>query len=250
MSGHSKWSSIKHKKGALDAKRGKIFTKHAKMITLAARDGGADPDMNSALRLAIDNAKADNTPNNNIERAIKRGTGDLKDAAEIVEIMYEGYGPVGTALMIQCLSDNKNRTVSNVKSTLAKNGGNMGTSGSVAYMFQRKGMIIVKLGDKDRDEAELALIDTGAEDIQGEGDTLEVQTDAADLAKVRENIVNLGFEVASAEIAYIPDNTVKIDEVDKAKKVLKLMDALDEDEDVSNVFSNFDIPDEILNSLS
>ncbi|MBU2524221.1 YebC/PmpR family DNA-binding transcriptional regulator [Patescibacteria group bacterium] len=250
MSGHSKWSSIKHKKGALDAKRGKIFTKHAKMITLAARDGGADPDMNSALRLAIDNAKADNTPNNNIERAIKRGTGDLKDAAEIVEIMYEGYGPVGTALMIQCLSDNKNRTVSNVKSTLAKNGGNMGTSGSVAYMFQRKGMIIVKLGDKDRDEAELALIDTGAEDIQGEGDTLEVQTDAADLAKVRENIVNLGFEVASAEIAYIPDNTVKIDEVDKAKKVLKLMDALDEDEDVSNVFSNFDIPDEIFNSLS
>lgn len=249
MSGHSKWHSIKHKKGAADAKRGKIFTMHAKLITLAARDGGGDTDMNPGLRSAIDNAKADNVPNANIERAIKRGTGEDKDGAEISEAMYEGYGPAGTALYIQVVTDNKNRTVANVKNILSKNGGNMGGAGSVAYLFHQKGLIRIQAEPAKHEELELAAIDAGAEDIKIEDDTVEVYTDPKDLHNVKKKMQEAGFNTESAEITFIPENEIKIDDEVSAKKVLKLMEALEEDEDVSNVYSNFDIPKELLEKL-
>ncbi len=249
MSGHSKWHSIKHKKGAADAKRGKIFTIHAKLITIAARDGGGDPDMNPALRTAIDNAKAANVPNANIDRAIKRGTGEDKEGAEISEVMYEGYGPAGTALYIQAVTDNKNRTVANVKSILSKNGGNMGGAGSVAYLFHKKGLILIKAEAAKHEDLELTAIDAGAEDIKIEGETVEVYTDPKDLHNVKKKMEDGGFEIESAEITFIPENEVRIEEEDKAKKVLKLMEALEDDEDVTNVFSNFDIPEELMEKL-
>jgi len=245
MSGHSKWNSIKHKKGAADAKRGKIFTKHAKLIQIAAR-GGGDPEMNPSLRLGIDNAKADNTPNNNIERAIKKGTGEDKDAAQLLEVIYEGYGPAGVALYIQCVTDNKNRTVSNVRTILTKNGGSMGEAGCVAWMFKPQGLIVLKVGDTNKDEVELAAIDAGAADIESDDDTMTVYTDPSDLGKVAASLRDAGFSVESQEFTFVPNDTVKIDDSEKAKKILKLMDALDEDDDVTNVSSNFDIEESLL----
>jgi len=249
MSGHSKWHSIKHKKGAADAKRGKIFTVHAKLIAIAARDGGGDPDTNSALRTAIDNAKAANVPNSNIERAIKKGTGDLKDGAEISENMYEGYGPAGIAVYIQTVTDNKNRTVASIKSILTKNGGNMGTSGSVAYLFHKKGLININAEPNKHDDIELAAIDAGAEDIKKDGNSLEVYTDAKSLHEVKKKLEEAGIEIESAEITFVPENEVRIEDETKAKKVLKLMEALEDDDDVANVYSNFDIPEEIMEKL-
>lgn len=248
MSGHSKWHSIKHKKGAADAKRGKIFTRHANLITIAARAGG-DPDMNPSLRLAIDNAKKENVPNNNIERAVKRGTGELKDAAEIIEVTYEGYGPAGTAVIVECLTDNKNRTYTNVKTVFNKKGGNLGGSGSVAWMFDRKGVITVQ-AEGNTDEIELAAIDAGAEDIKVEGDLVEIHTSPNDLSKVDEKIKDQNIEIENAEVLLIPKEVVKIEDADSAKKVLDFMDALEDDPDVTNVSSNFDISDELMDSLS
>jgi len=245
MSGHSKWASIKHKKGAADAKRGKIFTKHAKLIQLAARNGG-DPSMNPALRLAIDNAKADNTPNTNIERAIKKGSGADKDAAQLMEIAYEGYGPGGIALYIQCITDNKNRTVSNVRSTLSKNGGSLGENGCVAWMFKPKGLIIIKMGEGDPDELELTVIDAGASDIESCDGIMSVYTESADLGNVANALRGAGLEVESQELTFVPNDTIKIENGEKAKKILRLMDALDEDDDVTNVSSNFDIEEGLI----
>lgn len=248
MSGHSKWHSIKHKKGAADAKRGKVFTVHAKLITIAAKDGG-DPDSNAALRVAIDNAKTANVPNSNIEKAIKRGTGEDKAGVIFNEVMYEGYGPAGIAVYIQTLTDNKNRTVANVKSILTKNGGNMGTAGSVGYLFHKKGRIVVKTTPDKFDDVELAAIDAGAEDIQRGDDFVDVFTGPADLHNVKKSLEEAGFEVESSELTYEPENTVEIEDEDKARKVLKFMDALEEDEDISNVFSNFDIPEEVMEKM-
>jgi len=249
MSGHSKWHSIKHKKGALDAKRGKIFTKHAKLITLAARDGGADPDMNPGLRSAIANAKADNVPNANIDKAVAKGAGGDKDGAALAEIMYEGFGPVGTAMYISVITDNKNRSNANVRLIMAKNGGQLGGAGSVGHMFDKKGIILAKAGSMDNDEAELAAIDAGAEDISVEDGMFEIITAPTDLMKVREALAVSGFEVEKAEFDFIGKNTVAIDDLDGAKKVLRLVEALEDDEDVSNVYSNFDIPEEILEQV-
>ncbi len=250
MSGHSKWHSIKHKKGAADAKRGKIFTKHAKLIAIAARDGGGDPDMNPGLRSAIANAKSDNVPNSNIEKAVKRGTGEDKDAANYVEVMYEGFGPAGTAMYVQVITDNKNRSLTSVKTIFNKNGGNMGEAGTVGWMFERKGVIEAKIPTgKDPDEAELEIIDAGAEDLEKEGSEVEIKTADTDLAKVRDNLEKAGFHIERAEISYVAKDPVKVDSPDEAKKVLKLMDALEDDEDVANVYSNFDIPDEIMEKL-
>lgn len=248
MSGHSKWHSIKHKKGAADAKRGKIFTKHAKLISIAAR-GGADPEMNPPLRTAINNAKADNVPGANIEKAIKKGSGQDKDAAQYVEVMYEGYGPEGTALLIEVITDNKNRALTSVKTIISKNGGNLGEAGSVGWMFDRKGLIYAKAEGKDPEEAELEAIDAGAEDMSMEEDTFEIITPDTDLMSVRDGLEKSGFTVEKAEISYLPKNTVKIDSPEKATKVLKLVDLLEDDEDVSNVYSNFDIPEEIMEAL-
>lgn len=249
MSGHSKWHSIKHKKGAADAKRGKVFTVHAKLIAIAARDGGSDPDTNSALRSAIDNARGANVPNSNIDRAIKKGTGDLKNGVEISENMYEGYGPAGIAVYVHTITDNKNRTVASVKSTFTKNGGNMGTAGSVAYLFHKKGVIMIEAEADKHDDLELAAIDAGAEDIKKDGNNFEVFTDSKNLHEVKKKIEEAGIAVESAEITYIPENEVKIDDETKARKALKLMEALEEDDDVANVYSNFDIPEEIMEKL-
>ena len=245
MAGHSKWHSIRHKKGAADAKRGKIFTKHAKLIEIAAR-GGGDPDMNPALRTAINNAKADNVPNANIEKAIKKGSGQDKNSAQYVEAMYEGYGPEGTALLVEVITDNKNRALTSVKTIMTKNGGNLGEAGSVSWMFDRKGIIFAKAEEKNAEDAELEAIDAGAEDLTFAEDTYEIITPDTELMSVRDKLENSGFKVEKAEISYIPKNTVKIDSPDKAEKVLKLVELLEEDDDVSNVHSNFDIPEDIL----
>jgi len=252
MSGHSKWHSIKHKKGANDAKRGKIFTKHAKLITIAAR-GGGDPEMNPALRLEIDRAKGVNMPNNNIDRAIKKGTGEDKDGAVLEEVVYEAYGPSGTALIIEAVTDNKNRTLPHMKEIMTKCGGNMAGAGAVTYLFDRKGVISLKAGDKDPDEAELELMDSGADDISreetDEGVTFELTCDMKLLNEVRKTVEGLGFEIEDAQITYLPKTEVKIDSVEDAKKVMKIMDALDDDEDVTNISSNFDISEEILEQI-
>ncbi len=247
MSGHSKWHSIRHKKGIADAKRGKIFTRHANLITIAARSGG-DPDMNPTLRLAIDNAKRANVPNANIDKAIKRGTGEDKSAAQIEEVTYEGYGPGGTAVIVECLTDNTNRTYTNVRTIFNKQGGNLGKSGVVAWMFDRKGVITLNLEGIDADEAELAAIDSGADDIEREGETMQVYTNPSDLSLVSDKLKDVGFEAEQAEVQLIPNQTVKVEDESTAKKVLNFMDALDDDPDVSNISSNFDIPDELIKS--
>lgn len=249
MSGHSKWHSIKHKKGALDAKRGKIFTKHAKLITIAARDGGGDPNMNPGLRSAIVNAKSDNVPNANIDKAVAKGAGGDKDGVQLAELMYEGFGPAGTAMYISVITDNKNRSNANVRLIMAKNGGQLGSSGSVGHMFDKKGVILAKAGSMSADEAELGAIDAGAEDISVEDGMFEIITSPANLMKVNDALKTAGFEVEKAEFDFIGKNPVAIDDLDNAKKVLKLVEALEDDEDVSNVYSNFDIPVEILEQV-
>lgn len=249
MSGHSKWHSIRHKKGAADAKRGKIFTRHANLITIAAREGGGDPDMNPNLRLAIDNAKKDNVPNNNIDRAIKRGTGEGKDAVEISEVLYEGYGPCGTAVMVEGLTDNKNRTYTNIRTAFNKNGGNLGNSGSVAWMFDRKGVIQINTEGKDSDELELAAIDAGAQDLENKGGMMSIYTDPSELTKVSDALKAAGFEPDQAEVFMVPNNTVKIETEEDAKKVMNFIDAVGDDPDVSNVSSNFDISDELMEKM-
>lgn len=249
MSGHSKWHSIKHKKGAADAKRGKIFTKHAKLIAIAARDGGGDPEMNPGLRSAIANAKSDNVPNANIEKAIKKGEGGDKEGISLSEVMYEGFGPAGVVVYVQVITDNKNRTVASVKTAFTKNGGNMGEAGSVGWMFEKKGLVIAKASGKDEDEAELEAIDAGAEDLERDGDNFEIYTDPSNLMKVRDNLEKAGFEIEKAEFDYRPKNPVKIENLEDANKVLKLMDALEDDDDVSNVYSNFDISEEIMEQV-
>jgi len=249
MSGHSKWHSIKHKKGALDAKRGKIFTKHAKLITIAARDGGGDPEMNPSLRTAINNAKADNVPNTNIEKAIKKGSGEDKDGIQLIEIMYEGFGPVGTTFYVQVITDNKNRSVASVKTIFTKNGGNMGEAGTVSYMYERKGKITAKVGEMPPDEAELLAIDAGAEDLEREEDMFSILTAPTDLMKVRDDLEKSGFKIEQVFFDYVPKNPVTIEDVETAKKVLNLFDALENDEDVSNVYGNFNISDELMDEI-
>jgi YebC/PmpR family DNA-binding regulatory protein len=249
MSGHSKWHSIKHKKGAADAQRGKIFTRHANLITIAAR-GGGDPEMNPTLRLAIDNAKADNVPNTNIERAIKRGTGEDKSAAQIEEVTYEGYGPAGTAVIVECLTDNKNRTYTNIRTIFNKRGGNLGNSGSVAWMFDRKGVITVKTEGLDSEKTELTAIDAGAEDIEKEDGIMEIYCSPGDLSTLKEKLKEAGMEPENAEIRLIPNQTVKVEDESAAKKILDFMEALDEDMDVNNVAGNFDISDEVMEKLA
>lgn len=248
MSGHSKWHSIKHKKGAADAKRGKVFTQHAKMITLAAQSGG-DPDMNPSLRAAIDRAKMDNTPNANIDRAIKKGTGDLKDGTILVETSYEGYGPGGAAILVKAITDNKNRTLPSVRHCFSKNGGKLGADGCVAWMFEQKGVILMNVEGRDMEEIEMAVIEAGAEDMEADGDMMTITTAFADLGSVRDALIAAGFEIESANVDYIAKEQVKIDDEATANKLIKLMNALEDDEDVTGVAGNFDIAEEILEKL-
>ena len=245
MSGHSKWHSIKHKKAATDAKRGKIFTKHAKLITIAAREGG-DPDMNAPLRSAIDNAKAMNMPNSNIEKAVKKGTGADKDGVSFMEIMYEGFGPAGAVFYVHSITDNKNRSVAAVKIALTKNGGNMGEAGTVGWMFEKNGVIVAKCENED---AELMAIDAGADDISMEEGVFEIITDYRNLMKVKDALKEKGFEIEKAEISFIPKDTLILDNLEDAKKAIQLMEALEDEEDVAEVYCNFDIAEELLDQL-
>ncbi|HMM79770.1 MAG TPA: YebC/PmpR family DNA-binding transcriptional regulator [Pyrinomonadaceae bacterium] len=240
MSGHSKWHTIKHKKGALDAKRGKIFTKLIKEITVAARTGGSgDVDSNARLRKVVNDAKGQNMPNDTIDRAIKRGTGEL-EGVSYDEVMYEGYGPNGVAVMVEGLTDNRNRTVAEIRHIFSKNGGNMGESGSVAWMFDKKGYIVVDKAAKSEDELFEIAIEAGADDMQDEGDVFEIYTAPDAFDTVLEAIKAAGIEPQAAEISQIPQNYIKLEGGD-AKTMLKLYDALDDNDDVQKVYANFDI---------
>jgi YebC/PmpR family DNA-binding regulatory protein len=248
VSGHSKWSTIKHKKGAADAKRGKIFTKLIKEIIVAARMGGGDITANARLRAAVMAAKGENMPKDNIERAIKKGMGDL-EGATYEEIRYEGYGPGGTAVLVEVLTDNRNRAVSEVRYIFSRHGGSMSESGSVAWMFEKKGMILVPKDAADEDTATTAALEAGAEDIQDGGDSWEIYCGPNDLETVRANIEAQGLKVTMAEASMIPQSTVKL--ADKhAETMLKLMEALEDNDDVQHVYANFDIDDKFMEAAS
>ncbi len=241
MSGHSKWHSIKHKKGAADAKRGKIFTRLIREITVAARDGGGDPDMNPRLRKAIVDGKAANMPNDNIERAVKRGTGEL-EGVSYDEITYEAYGPGGVAILIETMTDNRNRTVAELRHLLSKNGGNLGESGSVSYLFDRKGYIVVDKKQKSEDELFDIAIEAGAEDLRDDDENFEIYTDQETFEDVKKAVDDAGIETEIAEISMIPQNYVKVEGAN-AQTMLKLYDAIDDHDDVQNVYTNSDIDD-------
>lgn len=242
MSGHSKWSSIKHKKGAADAKRGKIFTKIIKEISVAARLGGGDIDANPRLRTAVLKAKSVNMPKDNMERAIKKGTGDL-EGVDYIELVYEGYGPGGVALIIETLTDNKNRTAADVRSTLTKNGGNLGETGSVSYLFHRKGVIIFDTEKYSEEEIFEVALEAGADDVSTEGDIIEVLTSPDDFHTVVDALEAAGFENTSAELTLVPESTVTLS-LEKTAKALKLIDKIEDYDDVQSVSTNLEIPDD------
>lgn len=247
MSGHSKWATIKHKKAALDAKRGKVFTRIIKEIMIAARNGG-DPDGNPRLRTAVAAAKAVSMPNDNIKRAIMRGTGEL-DGGMIEEFAYEGYGPAGVAIIVEVATDNKNRTVSEVRHAFSKNGGNMGEQGSVAWMFERKGQIILEGENLNEDELMNLVLEAGADDLRQDGDTWEVITAPEALNGVQEAIEKAKVAISEAKLAMIPKNTIQV-EGKNVNGLLKLLDALEEHDDVQNVYSNADIDEKELEALA
>jgi YebC/PmpR family DNA-binding regulatory protein len=239
MSGHSKWASIKHKKGALDAKRGKIFTRLIKELTVAARNGGGDPDMNPRLRTVLAAAKAANMPSENIKRAIRRGTGE-EPGVSYEEASYEGYGPGGAAVIIDVLTDNKNRTVGELRHMLEKHGGNLAAANAVAWMFSKRGLIVIEKSKADEEKLMAAVLEAGADDMQDDEDNWEVLSAPDAFSAVNEAVKALGIEPLSAEVAMIPQNYVKL-EGKVAQSMVKLMDALDDQDDVQHVWSNFDI---------
>jgi len=248
MSGHSKWSSIKHKKGATDAKRGKVFSKLIKEITVAARLGGGDLSGNPRLRTAIAAAKADNMPKDNIERAIKKGTGEL-EGTTYEEANYEGYGPGGVAVLVNCLTDNKNRAVADVKHLFERNGGNLGEPGCVSWMFEQKGLIVFEKDKVDEEQLLDLALESGAEDVKEEDTEFEVITDPSDFESVKKAIDDAALSFIIAEITMIPKNTLKV-EGKKAQQMLNLMQGLEDNDDVNHVYANFDISDEVLEALS
>jgi YebC/PmpR family DNA-binding regulatory protein len=239
MSGHSKWHSIKHKKGAADAKRGKIFTRLAREITVAARDGGGDPSMNARLRKAVSDGKAANMPNDNIDRAIKRGTGEL-EGISYDEITYEAYGPGGVALLIETMTDNRNRTVAELRHLLSKNNGNLGESGSVSWMFDRKGYIVIGGDQKSEEELFDIAIEAGADDLKSDDGNFEIFTDPDAFEAVKQSIEEAGIEAQVAEISMIPQNFVRLEGSD-AQQMLTLYELIDDHDDIQNVYANFDI---------
>ena len=250
MSGHSKWSSIKHKKGAADAKRGKLFSKLARAIIVAAREGGPDPAANLALQNAIEKARSYSMPKDNIERAIARGSGTAGDSEAFEQITYEGYGPNGVAIIVEALSDNRNRTASEVRHVFSKHDGNLGTSGAVAWLFERRGVILVDGERFGEDDVTLAAAEGGAEDVELDGSTLEVTTTPESLTAVREALEQAGVEVESAETTMVPKTTIELDDESAARKTLRLIDALEELDDVSEVYANFDIPERLLETVA
>jgi YebC/PmpR family DNA-binding regulatory protein len=244
MSGHSKWASIKHKKAVVDARRGQHFTKLARAITVAAREGGGDPDGNPALALAIQKARDASMPKDNIERAIQKGTGEGVDTDSFESVMYEGYGPGGVALLIEALTDNRNRTGADVRHLLGKHGGNLGEPGSVAYLFDKQGVIVIDAGRYDEEDL-IVAIDAGAEDISLDDDVYEVITAPSDFTAVRGAILDAGIEIESADVTQRPKSRVPVEEADAAK-LMKLIDALEENDDVGAVHANFDVDADVL----
>ena len=247
MSGHSKWANIKHRKAAQDSKRGALFQKLVKAIIIAAKEGGGDPGANMRLKAAIERAKAVSVPTENIERAIKRGTGEIEGAI-YEEVLYEAYGPGGIAVIIEATTDNKNRTTPEIRALLTRNGGSLGEAGCVSWNFSRRGVITIE-GGVDEDELLLAVLDAGGEDLANEGDTFSVYTDPSAVHIVAEALKKQGYPVANAESQLLPKTTVSVSEKNMAAKIMKLLDALEEHDDVQNVACNVDIPDDVLESL-
>ncbi|MCW2862130.1 MAG: transcriptional regulator [Actinoallomurus sp.] len=248
MSGHSKWATTKHKKAAVDAKRGKLFAKLIKNIEVAARTGGGDPDGNPTLYDAMQKARKNSVPLDNIERARKRGGGEEAGGAEWQTIMYEGYGPGGVAVLIECLTDNRNRAASDVRTALTRNGGTLADPNSVSYMFTRKGVILLPKEGTTEDDVMMAVLDAGAEEVNDLGESFEVISEAGDLVAVRKALQEAGVDYESAEANFLPSMSVPLDE-ENAKKVFRLLEALEDSDDVQNVFANFDVSDEIMEKI-
>ena len=250
MSGHSKWSSIKHKKGAADAKRGKLFSKLARAIIVAAKEGGPDPAANLALANAIEKARSYSMPKENIERAIARGSGTGGDAQAFEQVTYEGYAATGVAVIVEALTDNRNRTASEVRHVFSKNDGNLGAAGSVAWLFERRAIVLVDADATDEDEVTLAAAEGGADDVTRDGSTFQVTAAPEALSTVRQALEQAGIAYESAELTMIPKTTVQLDDENNAKKVLRLIDALEESDDVQDVYANFDIPEHVLEAVA
>ncbi len=250
MAGHSKWANIKHRKARVDAQKGKIFTKLSKELMVAAREGGGDIDTNFRLRMAVQKAKEENLPNDNINRAIKKGMGEL-GSMKLEEITYEGYGPSGVALMLDIVTDNRNRTAGEIRNILSRQGGNLGESGCVAWMFKRQGYIAVERSSTtlDEDEVMMMALDAGAEDFKVEDDTYEVVTVPEDMEKVKESLRSQGVEVKISEITMVPQSVLEITGQEEAIRMIGLMDALEDHDDVQNVYANFEIPEDLMSSL-
>jgi YebC/PmpR family DNA-binding regulatory protein len=250
MSGHSKWSSIKHKKGAADAKRGKLFSKLSRAIIVAAREGGPDPAANLALQNAIEKARSYSMPKDNIERAIAKGSGADAEGSGYDTVVYEGYGPEGVAVLVETLTDNRNRTASEVRHQFTKHGGNLGTAGAVAWQFDRRGVVLVDGDGADEEELLLAAAEAGADDVEADGSSFVVSSPPEALTAVREAIEAAGFAVESAELALIPKTTIAIEDERIARQVLRLVEGLEESDDVQDVYANFDIPETVLEAVA
>ena len=250
MSGHSKWSTIKHKKGAADAKRGQLFTKLTRAIIVAAKEGGPDPGANLALQNAIEKARSYSMPKDTIDRAIAKGSGADSDASQFETVVYEGYGPSGIAVIVEALTDNRNRTASDVRHVFAKNDGNLGGSGAVGWLFERRGVVVVDSEGADEDELTLAAAEGGADDVSLDGTSFQVTCAPESLAAVRQALEAAGFTVDSAELTMVAKTTVEVADEGEAKKVLRLIDQLEENDDVQDVYANFDIPERVLEAVA
>jgi YebC/PmpR family DNA-binding regulatory protein len=250
VSGHSKWSSIKHKKGAADAKRGKLFSKLSRAIIVAAKEGGGDPANNLALQNAIEKAKSYSMPKDNIDRAIAKGSGADADASAFETVVYEGYGPEGVAVIVEALTDNRNRTASDVRHLFAKHGGNLGATGAVAWQFERRAVVVVPADGVDEDELFMAAADGGADEVERDGDVFQITAAPDALAAVREGVQQAGFTVDSAELTMLPKVTVAVEDESKARQVMRLVDALEDNDDVQDVYANFDIPERVLEAVA
>ena len=250
MSGHSKWSSIKHKKGAADAKRGQLFSKLSRAIIVAAKEGGPDPTGNLALQNAIEKARSYSMPKDNIERAIAKGSGADAEAASFETVVYEGYGPEGVAVLVEALTDNRNRTASDVRHAFTKYGGNLGTTGAVAWQFERRGVVLVPAGDADEESVLVAAAEGGADDVELDGSSFVVTSAPESLSAVRQALEDSGFTVESVELAMVPKTTVAVSDESVARRIVKLVEGLEDTEDVQDVYANFDIPEEVLEAVA
>ena len=250
MSGHSKWSSIKHKKGAADVKRGKLFSKLSRAIIVAAREGGPDPGGNLALQNAVEKARSYSMPKDTIERAIAKGAGESSEGSSFETVVYEGYGPEGVAVLVEALTDNRNRTASEVRFLFSKHGGNLGATGAVAWQFERRGVVLVAADRVDEDELILVAADAGADDVERDGSTYQVSCSPEVLGLVREAVARAGYTIESAELSMVPKTTVEISDEAVAKKVVRLVEGLEDNDDVQDVFANFDIPEQVLEAVA